>query len=100
MAAVTVRANSPVVPSLRGAPNVVQSAEERNTAVMDFLTFRLRVRRAMYGTTEVHNMWWTAKNMKHAFGAKSYSTWKTSRKCFSSLRKFVNTCNRNGVTEV
>lgn len=73
----------PEVPAPSAAPKVIRSAAERFPAVADFNTYRLRDRRSTYGTKKARKMRWTAKDMKHSFGAESFFTGKTPHKTFT-----------------
>ncbi|OSX77720.1 hypothetical protein BU14_0136s0017, partial [Porphyra umbilicalis] len=67
-AAVAGAANPPENPGPRGLPKVIQSADERLAAVLDFSSYRLRDKRARYGTKEARRIGLTARDMKHSFG--------------------------------
>lgn len=98
-AAVAGAANPPENPGPRGLPKVIQSADERFAAVLDFSSYRLRDKRARYGTKEARRIGLTARDMKHSFGTGSHFTGKTPLKVFTWLRKLVKACNDNGVME-
>jgi len=98
-AAVAGAANPPENPGPRGLPKVIQSADERFAAVLDFSSYRLRDKRLRYGTKKAHRIGRTARDMKHSFGTGFHFTGKTPLKVFTRLRKLVKACNDNGVME-
>jgi len=67
--------------------------------VLDYRTYRLRNRRAVYGASQARKMGWTAKNMKFSFGGTPVFNSKEPLKVFSWLRKFVEACDDNEVSE-
>lgn len=79
-AAVAAAAKPPAVSAPGEAPKVIQSADERLTAVVEFHTYRLRDGRAMYAIKQALKMRRTAKDVKPYFGAESYFSGKTPLK--------------------
>ena len=78
---------------------VLECPEDRFAGVLDYRTYRLRKRRAVYGASQARKMGRTAKNMMFSFGGTPVFNGKESLKVFSWLRKFVKACDDNDVSE-
>ena len=78
---------------------VLKGPDDRFAVVLDYPTFCLRNRRAVYGASQARKMGRTAKNMKFSIWGTPEFNGKEPLKVFSWLRKFVKACNDNDVSE-
>ncbi|GAB0493373.1 hypothetical protein MMPV_004655 [Pyropia vietnamensis] len=78
---------------------VIEAPDDRFAAVLDYRTYRLRNRRATYGSSQARRMGRTAKDMGHTFGATPPFTGAQPLKVFAWLRRFVKACDDNDVSE-
>jgi len=78
---------------------VLECPDDRFVGVLDYLSYRLRNRHSTYWTSQARKMGRTGKKMKFSFGGNPMFNRKEPLKVFSWLRKFVETCDDNDVSE-
>jgi len=78
---------------------VLECPDDRFAGVLDYRSYRLRNRHSKYGASQALKMGRTAKNVKFSFWGTPVFNGKDPLKVFSWLRKFVNACDDNDVSE-
>lgn len=78
---------------------MISCSDDRFARVLDYRTYRLRNKKATYGTREARKMGRVARNMKHSFTGQPNFSGQEGLKVFSWLRKLVKACNDNDVSE-
>ncbi|GAB0491624.1 hypothetical protein MMPV_002878 [Pyropia vietnamensis] len=76
-----------------------QCSDDRFAAVLSYETYRLRNKKAKYGSAEARKMGRKTRDMKHSFAGYPPFSGKEPLRIFAWLRKFVKACNDNDVTE-
>ncbi|GAB0498836.1 hypothetical protein MMPV_010189 [Pyropia vietnamensis] len=77
----------------------IQCSDDRFAAVLSYETYRLRNKKAKYGSAEARKMGRKTRDMKHSFAGYPPFSGKEPLRIFAWLRKFVKACNDNDVTE-
>ncbi|GAB0495567.1 hypothetical protein MMPV_006869 [Pyropia vietnamensis] len=77
----------------------IQCSDDRFAAVLSYETYRLRNKKAKYGSAEARKMGRKTRDMKHSFAGYPPFRGKEPLRIFAWLRKFVKACNDNDVTE-
>ncbi|GAB0497145.1 hypothetical protein MMPV_008468 [Pyropia vietnamensis] len=77
----------------------IQCSDDRFAAVLSYETYRLRNKKAKYGSAEARKMGRKTRDMKHSFAGHPPFSGKEPLRIFAWLRKFVKACNDNDVTE-
>lgn len=78
---------------------MISCSDDRFARVLDYRTYRLRNKKATYGTREARKMGRVAHNMKHSFTGQPNFSGQEGLMVFSWLRKLVKACNDNDVSE-
>ena len=78
---------------------VLEFPDDRFAGVLDYRSYRLRNRHSKYGASQALKMGRTAKNVKFSFWGTPVFNGMDPLKVFSWLRKFVNACDDNDVSE-
>ncbi|GAB0497618.1 hypothetical protein MMPV_008953 [Pyropia vietnamensis] len=77
----------------------IQCLDDRFAAVLSYETYRLRNKKAKYGSAEARKMGRKTRDMKHSFAGYPPFSGKEPLRIFAWLRKFVKACNDNDVSE-
>ncbi|GAB0498172.1 hypothetical protein MMPV_009513 [Pyropia vietnamensis] len=77
----------------------IQCSDDRFAAVLSYETYRLRNKKAKYGSAEARKMGRKTRDMKHSFAGYPPFSGKEPLRIFAWLRKFVKANNDNDVSE-
>jgi len=78
---------------------VLECPDDRFAGVLDYRSYRLRNRHSTYGASQARKIGRMPKNMKFSFGRTPMFNGKEPLKVFLWLRKFVKSCDDDGVSE-
>ncbi|GAB0490109.1 hypothetical protein MMPV_001341 [Pyropia vietnamensis] len=77
----------------------IQCSDDRFATVLSFDPYRLRNKKAKYGSAEARKTGRKTRDMKHSFAGYPPISGKEPLRIFARLRKFVRACNDNEVSE-